>query len=60
MLYTFVPVLLLRTLIVGSALSIVVACAAEPSTSGSSAQAPASTVSMQQPQPSAGLFNERG
>jgi membrane-bound lytic murein transglycosylase B len=53
MLYTFVPVLLLRTLIVGSALSIVVACAAEPSTSGSSAQAPASTVSMQQPQPSA-------
>lgn len=30
MLYTFVPVLLLRTLIAGSALSIVVACAAEP------------------------------
>lgn len=30
MLYTFVPVLLLRTLVVGSALSIVVACAAEP------------------------------
>lgn len=32
MLYTFVPVLLLRTLIAGSALSIVVACAAEPIT----------------------------
>lgn len=30
MLYTFVPVLLLRTLIAGSALSIMVACAAEP------------------------------
>lgn len=30
MLYTFVPVLLLRTLVAGSALSIVVACAAEP------------------------------
>ena len=30
MLYTFVPVLLLRTLIAGSALSIMAACAAEP------------------------------
>jgi membrane-bound lytic murein transglycosylase B len=30
MLYTFVPILLLRTLIAGSALSIMVACAAEP------------------------------
>jgi membrane-bound lytic murein transglycosylase B len=30
MLYTFVPVLLLRSLIAGSALSIMVACAAEP------------------------------
>ncbi|WP_217476184.1 lytic murein transglycosylase [Stutzerimonas stutzeri] len=32
MLYTFVPVLLLRSLIAGLALSIVVACAAEPAT----------------------------
>ncbi|AHL77004.1 murein transglycosylase [Stutzerimonas stutzeri] len=34
MLYTFVPILLLRTLIAGSALSIMVACAAEPVTPG--------------------------
>ncbi len=42
MLYTFVPVLLLRTLIAGSALSIVVACAAEPVT-------PATSVAPSQP-----------
>ncbi len=53
MLYTFVPVLLLRTLIAGSALSIVVACAAEPSPGASTVQAPATAVQPQQPQPSA-------
>ncbi|WP_417778993.1 lytic murein transglycosylase [Stutzerimonas xanthomarina] len=37
MLYTFVPVLLLRTLIAGSALSIMVACAAEPVAQSASA-----------------------
>ena len=30
MYYTFVPVLLLRTLVAASAMSLVVACAAEP------------------------------
>ncbi len=53
MLYTFVPVLLLRTLIAGLALSIVVACAAEPSPSASTVQAPATAVQSQQAQPSA-------
>lgn len=38
MLYTFVPILLLRTLIAGSALSIMVACAAEPVTPDTAAQ----------------------
>ena len=44
MLYTFVPVLLLRSLIAGSALCIVVACAAEPNapvTATATAQLPA-------------------
>ncbi len=45
MLYTFVPVLLLRTLIAGSALSIMVACAAEP-------VAPSALASASPPSPS--------
>lgn len=45
MLYTFVPVLLLRALIAGSALSIMVACAAEP-------VAPSALASVGQPTPS--------
>ena len=49
MLYTFVPVLLLRTLIAGSALSIMVACAAEPvapSAQASASLPPPSTVEL--------------
>ena len=48
MLYTFVPVLLLRTLTIGSALSIVVACAAEPR---ANADQPAARPVLAQPQP---------
>jgi len=48
MLYTFVPVLLLRTLIAGSALSIMVACAAEPvsQTTQAAPSQPIATVSL--------------
>lgn len=48
MLYTFVPVLLLRTLIAGSALSIVVACAAEPVTP-STPDVPSTTMAIAEP-----------
>lgn len=56
MLYTFVPVLLLRTLIAGSALSIMAACAAEPvvtapSPSPRAAQTAPDAVTSMQPQP---------
>ena len=50
MLYTFVPVLLLRTLIAGSALSIMVACAAEPA-------APTEVAATSQPAQSTAEFN---
>lgn len=51
MLYTFVPVLLLRSLIAGSALSIVVACAAEPPATDSATTEQPKSATNSQPEP---------